>query len=710
MNATLVNSAGHRDGVPAWMHHTVVTANLAVIAFGLSGLGAAVVGAFEPEVVGPVGAVAFVALAAFTRGLSVSNPRVAVSRAAHVAAAGVVVFVAASSVYSVRHGAEHVEINRDPGFYVNAAKWLERDGSLVVDANRGPFAAVSSLGYTAPGLPEPSPGQLQFQGDHLLPVLMAEAAWIGGDDALFAMPILLGALALLTVFALLASRTSAWPAAAATVALGASVLWIAFSRDAYTEIPSLAMVAFALYLLPARGVAPGPAAARVIGLALGALGALRIDAPLLWMLWPLIVGGWWMLPGLADGSESRRDAARATVALLVGFAIAAGIGVVDLLVRSSEYASDLAGRTTALWAAFAGVAAGTAVVVAVPAIRHAADRLRARLAGSRLAGVGAAVAVVVGALALWIVRPRLGPVRGVSQQSVGYLQQAAGIPVDATRKYSEYSFAWQAWYLGPVLVLLAIAGLAWAVATPSIRRRWMPLLLTTAPASVLYLYRPNIFPDHTWVMRRFITTLTFALVAGAAIALHVLLRAGTRRAGRMGMLVALAAALAMIAIPAWWTRPVRGAADQRGYLAAIEDACTRLGPDAAVIVLKNEQDVLYKKIPQALRGWCGVPVAIAGASFTPSVQRELTAQWRERGIDLWIVAADPFDIAKKFCPGPELPADHENQPYFAAEFVSIARVEAENRFLLEQTLTRRPRGYSVQSLTFFMLRTRDCEG
>ncbi len=666
-------------GVPGWFDAIVQIGNLGLIGFGSVGLLTAIIGVFSALVVIPLGATVTWVLWHLDR--AARSDRRVVGRVGHLGAVLMIGFVGLSAAYSVSHRSEHVEINRDPGFYVNAAKWIAEEGSLEVDAEVGPFANHDGLGYETPGLPSPSPGTLNFQGNHLLPVLMAVGGSVGGDEALFAAPIALGALALLTIYQLLAARTSAIAAATVTVALGGSVLWVAFARDAYTEVPSLALVAFALSRLPADGSAPERSAAIHIGAALGALVALRIDAPLLLMLWPVIVGRWWML-------RDRDGAVRATRGLLSGFIPVLLIALVDLRIRSSEYLSDLSVRTAALWCALLAVIAVVVVAVRVRPLRAALVAGGQWWSADARARMLLAAGVAVGLFGLWFVRPSLETVHGPAQRDVAAMQERLGLPVEITRKYSEHSFEWQSWYLGPVLVGAAIIGIALVVARRGLARRFAPLLLSAAPASLLYLYRPNIFPDHSWVMRRFLTTLTFALIAGAAIAIDALLRWYPRRAG----LVRAGAALvivATVAMPLQASRPVRAAADQAGYLGAVTSACELLGPDAAVLVMRDDADALYKRLPASLRGWCGVPVAIAGKSFNPSLRRSLEVAWNAEGVDLFLIGIDDQQLAKA-CGG------------------ATTSFRAENRFLLEQTLTELPNGYSPQSLDFVVARATDC--
>lgn len=688
MNTATKRFAVTDRGVPPWLEVAVRVANLAVIGFGVVGLVAAVIGVFSVAAVLPLGAIVTFGLWRIDRNpatpahqVEPRGPREPIGPVGHAIGVAVVAFVALNAAYSSAHRGEHVEINRDPGFYVNAAKWIVEDGSLVVDAAVGPFADHDGLGYETPGMPSPDMGTLNFQGNHLLPVLMATGGSLGGDSALFAVPIGLGALALLTIYTMLATRTSAVAAAVVTVALGGSVLWVAFARDAYTEIPSLGLVAFALSRLPVAGGPPTRAAAIHVGAALGALAALRIDAPLLLLLWPVIVGGWWL-------HHERNAAARATTGLLIGFVPVFAVAMVDLFVRSSEYVADLAGRTAALWAAFGAVCLGMAAVVIVPALRSRLVAVGGWWTAHR--GLRAVVATTVGAalVGLWFVRPRVDTVHGPAQRDVAAMQERLGLPVEITRKYSEHSFEWQSWYLGPALVAVAIVGIGLVVARRDLARRFAPLLLVAAPASLLYLYRPNIFPDHTWVMRRFLTTLTLALVAGAAVGLDALLRWRGRRPALVHIASACLA-ISTVTLPLLSTRPVRAAADQAGYLQAIRDTCDQLGPDAAVLVMRDDADALYKRLPGALRGWCKVPVAIAGKSFTPSVRRALETEWAAVEVDLFLIGIDDDQLAA-VCAGP------------------TTSIRAENRFLLEQTLTEIPDGYSTQSLDFVIARSSEC--
>ena len=665
--------------VPSWFVRAVTVGNITLVSFGAIGLAAATFGQFRLALVAPLAAVVAVVLVRLDLPASNHQPRGSARPSDTAFAIATLAFIGLTTGYGVLHHAEHIEINRDPGFYTNTAKWLLDEGSLVVDADTGPFEHDETLTFSEQGLPSPEPGTLHFQGNHLLPVLMAEAGWFG-DSALFAAPVLLGALALASLYVVAAQRSSALPAFAVTVGVGGSLLWVAFARDAYTEVPSLSLVLFALSRLPWRDI-PTRGAAVHIGLALGALCALRIDAPLLLLFWPIAIGAWWI--------NDRVAARRATTALVAGFVPVFAIAMIDLFVRSPEYLDDLAPRTAALWVALSITVGVIALCAGTRRGRDLTSTLTMRWSAARRARSASAFAFTALALGLWFVRPRIETVRGPAQVSVEQLQQRLGITVDATLKYTEDSFAWQSWYLGPLLVALAIGGFALAIASPAVGRRLVAVVGCAAPASMLYLYRPNIFPDHSWVMRRYLTTLTPALAVAAAVALDALLRQ-RRSSSRFQTLFVIMLAAALATIPVVRAAPVRAAADQRGYVRAIRDTCDIVGPDAAVVVVLDPDDRLYQRIPQAIRGWCGVPVAIATPSFDRQHRIDLTEAWRRDGVALYLIGSDVADL-ESFCRGP-----------------SGTRVRAENPFLLEQTLTVRPARYSPQSLEFEVFDARGC--
>ena len=112
----------------------------------------------------------------------------------------------------------------------------------------------------------------------------------------------------------------------------------------------------------------------------------------------------------------------------------------------------------------------------------------------------------------------------------------------------------------------------------------------------------------------------------------------------------------------------------------MKSACTALGRNAAVVVLPGESQ-LYRQVPQALRGFCNVPVAIREARFDRADFETLARRWRAEGRVLKVFADDPARITELF-------------PNARPRVVATPR----NDQLLEQTLNRPPRHYVVATV------------
>ena len=107
----------------------------------------AMAGVFEPGVVAGAGVGATLAAVA---GLAAGWRRAGGTiEWADPTLAAPVAMVAAVSYWSAQHAGQIMLINRDPGSYLNTARWLERDGSLTADAGDPLFAGISGVRYSS---------------------------------------------------------------------------------------------------------------------------------------------------------------------------------------------------------------------------------------------------------------------------------------------------------------------------------------------------------------------------------------------------------------------------------------------------------------------------------------------------------------------------------------------------------------------------------
>ena len=357
------------------------------------------------------------------------------------------------------------------------------------------------------------------------------------------------------------------------------------------------------------------------------------------------------------------------------------LGFTDVMLRSSQYIHDLHGNVRQLeLAMIASIIFAFVLVVVVPPIARRAPRLP-----DAVGWIAAAFVALVG-FGAWFVRPRVQHMHTVASGLMSGLQQAAGVAVDPRRNYAERTVVWMTWYLGPIIVAAAIVGAALLVRELLRGRMVFTLagIALLAPATAVYLYRPNISTDQIFVMRRFLfsalpllTLLAFGLVAA-------LLRLAPKSIPRfVPVATALVIGAAGVVYPISTVASVPNITEQRGDLLALKDACRTMGRHAAVVLLQSDASLLFTWAPQALRGWCNVPVAIMPKTL-PDRAAELTqlaAQWKAAGRTLWVVA-DTAD------------AIHRVLPSAATRETPVVV----NPYFLQRTLVSRPDHYAAEAV------------
>jgi hypothetical protein len=326
-------------------------------------------------------------------------------------------------------------------------------------------------------------------------------------------------------------------------------------------------------------------------------------------------------------------------------------------------------------------------VVAFVARKPRFDPTRKALVADVL-GIGIALA---GFLA-WFVRPKIQTTRGLSNALTEGLQLAAGKAADPTRTYSEHSMHWMAWYLGPIAVAAGIVGAGLLVRAVARGRSLsgVALVAMLGPSSAMYLWQAKAVPDQVWVMRRYLICALPLLVLLAFGLVATLMR--WVPPPRVPRAIPIAGALVIgafaIGYPISTVVHIRAMTEQRGDLAVLKDACATVGSnDGAIVVLQSAAGVT-DNLPQALRGWCDVPVAnmIRAENFEAKLKR-LAAQWRARRRELWVVAGDA-DVVHRALPGVKT----EQTPV------------ASNGFFLGRTLLERPEHYALQQFSLVLAR------
>ena len=603
----------------------------------------------------PVGVVVGVALAvgagAVVRGL----PGVAMPPGAALALALVALAFAG---YAGATHSEHVMVRRDAASNLQAAVSLARTGERVVPVDVAAFGGpalfeegdltVGSAAFYQVGSPQDPAVQPQF--------LMAPAAvygygvWAGGPSVAMVLPAVVMGLVLLLLGLLTAAVTGPWwgVAGAGLTAVLFPVLNVA--RGTYSEQLALLTLVGGLLAVtlavgrtdPGEGAEDGPDSgqatrrlALVGGLLVGGTGVARVDALREVML---------LLPLLAVGVALGRAWARP---VLTGLAISTVLAYAMAWGLSYRYLGDIHASLLPL----------VALVVLVSAASWAGVRLwrsgRRLPAGlvRRAPDVVAGLTVVLGLL-LWS-RPWWLTVRqdpnDPGARYVAGMQRRQGLTVDGGRTYAEHTVDWLSWYVGWVALVVAL--LVLAVALRCLLRRlaagevlpWGPALVVAAGSTLLTLLRPGITPDHPWADRRLLVALPFVVLLVVVAARWTAARAAERgpRWAAPAVVVALLVAVGVPAGVATW--PFRGVGVERGSLEAVADVCDVLGPDTVVLGIDGRSS---QEWPQAVRGMCGRPYAVATTPVREDPRRlrtvvdEVAADVAPSGRTLVVLAAD----------------------------------------------------------------------
>lgn len=668
VHAVLDRRAGYR-----LFEAIVVMAVLAFTGFGLVGLGAALVGHARPAVVGPLGLLATLGLAALWRPDRSARPDLerTVPTVVLLLALGL---TAASGLTNALHHGQYVKTDRDPGIYTAGGLWVAERGDLVVDG-RGPGLDG------APGLETTALGQqtlgdddsrLEIQGTHLFPTLLAEARWVGGDAGFGAMPSIIGMVGLLAFFLVALWFLPAWLALAVQLALALNFVFVYVVRSTLSE-PTTLLFAFAGFWMLLVGTRERSVSRLLLaGVVTATTLCARIDGAVAILALPAAVA--YASLRASRATSSGRAGSRGpspwalTGAFVAGILVPAALARVDLHERSAFYLHfhqsqvrqiEL-GLVAGIVLAALVLAVGTAIDggrldrLGVLYVRHRRTVVRAAVAGVILLFVGA-----------WLVRPLLGAVHGGLPDGGGRgtmeaIQTAEGFPPEGDRTYAEVSVERLAWYLGPIVVAAGVVGIAVAVRRGLTSARAgadVALLALVVPTTVLYLWKPSIFPDNPWMLRRYLPIaipglLLFAGIAVASASAFVAARAdrdgaavdrGLRWAARAGV---VGAALVLVLSPLVVTVPLRTARWQAGGFQGLDALCDEVGPDAAVVFSYAGQTGIT--LLPSFRGRCGVPAARATAAQydarEPLPLAEIQRSVRAAGRELWVVANSAEDL------------------------------------------------------------------
>jgi hypothetical protein len=662
-----------------WFDYIVVVGCSAVLSFGGFGLVLAIAGHYSAApafLLGTVGTVVCTFLGRPVRSAATPAPGARVTAPA----LGMCFVAIGTTIWNAIYAGHHVVVATDPGVYTVAGRWLASNSSLVVPAGAPWIGKGTFLNWASVGMYPMPNGTLQFQFAHLLPVLMAEGHRIGGDALMFRVPALLNAIALCAIYAT-GCRVirRPWIVLAGVTALAVSIPELYFSRDTFSEPATQVLLWGGIWLLLRAYETRRWTVGFLAGLVIGGTLMTRIDAVVYLVPIPLLAAAGWLA---CRPVEDRRTLLRVYGAVLLGALPTALVGTIDVQRRAAVYYHGLHSEVSHLYA-FLALSALASIVIVV--VAKALPRVGAWVQAQRKGlSIAAAWIIVIGFVLAWAFRP-IGPTSragGGVGYAVGQLQKSESLPYHP-ETYAEQTVQWISWYLGPVLLVLAIAGLC-VLAVMAIRRGSVGatvLLAMAGPLTLLYLWNPRITPIQIWAMRRFVPASLplFALAAAAAVAFAAMTCARLFRGSAWPRRILAAGALGMIAFPLGTTLAVGKFQVQANYLPLIDRTCDTVGPNAAVVFPAHDYD--GATLMQTLRSWCEIPTSGLAPNVTPQEVSTLAASWRSEGKTLWVLG-NPVLIRRV-------------DPALTPVLIGTAK----NPRDLEQTLDRPPQHYVQSTLT-----------
>ena len=477
-----------------------------------------------------------------------------------------------------------------------------------------------------------------YQSTSVVPGLIAAAGWVGGYTFLLQANLVIGATALVGVFAV--ARRMAGPGFGLLPFVGMALLMpmAAFSRVPYTEPLSMISVMACLLGLWQGAKGGGRAMWLLAGAGAGGVAIARIDGALV-VIGAVVGLGFW--GAFAVSPQGRRRA----LAGLGWFSLAAlpigSLGLIDLKINSPDYLYTLRDSVYPLIKAVFAVMVLAALVAIVPGIPLVARFVAGR---SKVMAIIATVGVSLVMVAM-ILRPAYLTVHGTVDQAtqveIQIRQSREGQPIDPGRSYDEQSITWLAWYHGWVAVLLGCAAVALAVYI-GIRRRNLPIVLVTSVLAVnaaLYLVDVSITPDQIWAMRRFLPVIE---PGGLLVLAWGLAQAWKARATLGGYLTRLSPGVlpasrtrfvgvvlvVLAAVCGLWPATTWGALfrvpEGAGQLKLVEQVCSEVG-DQKVLIIGNIPVMGY--FQPTFRNFCGSTVITMPANSSPARIAQLVSVW-----------------------------------------------------------------------------------
>lgn len=518
---------------------------------------------------------------------------------------GVAAWVGVNMVYA----SETVYVYKDPGIYTTSAKFISQHDNLIIETSdvfgEDPKINGDSAGYESV---RGNLDRLYVQAPHLVPVIAGLFARLVGETGVFAANSMLGGVALLSMYGFMRTFIKPRWAVLGVWVLGMSLPMIYFSRDLYTE--PLAM-AFILSTMTLMGM------------------AYRQQLRSLWFFTGLFAAGglmaradtWIPLAGfigvfllLQLGNKLKQQQIDSNFAwFLLGLGVSGTVAQLDMIVLSYKYFLDTVRWLVPLMTIVLGLFVVGYIFIRLDrrfSIVESVNRFVKRWLPAVGAVAIALVFVVIASRPLWLVSTKQKNNDGY----VAYIQELNGEEIAPKRNYAELSFNWIVWYLGIVVAVLSVAGIAVAVHR-HLKGKDLPLLPLTIPflaMGIFYLLLPGITPDQIWASRRFLPIIFPGFAIFGIFFLQWLYENQKARLPKFNGVVLVGVLGLLIVGPLWNTETFIRSKEVAGFRVEIDRICGALFDDSAVLMVGSNG----RNMTQSLKAYCDVPVQNAAAPTT----------------------------------------------------------------------------------------------
>lgn len=457
---------------------------------------------------------------------------------------------------------------RDMGVYANHGIYIASHGNLSPQYPV-PYESKSWSQSFLPGL-YATTGVITVQFAHLFPVWLAQSYDSFGTDGLFRLNAVLALVSLGLFFGLLRRFVSLPLAVLGTLFLGGNVSQIWLARITLTEIMTQMWVVAALLTADLAYRDNQPNWARWSGILWGMTSLCRIDS----FMFIAFITVTHLIQRCFCVKEDNQEImfwSRLYQGAIPVFTLA----LAYYYFFSQPYFSDLLRQLTLIAALTVVVTAGHLMLTLVKKNKLYLNNLLT----TKTFWVFAVI-VIMAFLYGHLIRPHLG------QFSVFNWQESG---LHGTRTYREDSLANLGAYLSIPVLYAALGGWLAAVWRIWFLRQWQWLLpvVVAGGAAFIYIYDPNISPDHYWAVRRFVPLILPGFIFFGTFSLAQL--AGSFSNTRRFNIVFWGVAIYLLCFTFNLDRHVITHAENKGYWQQLSLLAEKIPNDGIVLAPYKEQ-------------------------------------------------------------------------------------------------------------------------